>query len=98
MPDYKMTFDVIVGMECPDAAEDLGESIANIIDAVMEHYPTVNEHEVVEYDVAEAHGEASFTTKISEYGNSLAVNVTRHAGAVGIEKGDMVRVTIRRLA
>ena len=98
MPDYKLTFDVIVGMDGFGAADDLGESLANIIDAVVEHYPTVNEHEVVEYDVAEAHGGASFTTKISEYGNSLAVNVTRHAGAVGIKKGDMVRVTIRRLA
>jgi len=99
MNDYKLTLEVTVKMDGAEAADDLGEALCNIVDKIVEYHPTVRRYDgIIKYDLSEAEKEASFTTSVSEHGNSLAVNITRHAEKIGVGKGDKVVVTVRRYA
>lgn len=99
MNDYKLTLEMTVKMDDAEAADDLGEALCNIVDAILNHHPTVRRYDgIIKYDLSDKGKEASFTTSVSEYGNSLAVNITRHAEEIGVGKGDKVVVTVRRYA
>ena len=99
MNDYKLTLEVTVKMDGSEAADDLGEALCNIVDSILDYYPTVRRYDgIIKYDLSDEGKEASFTTSVSEYGNSLAVNITRHAEQIGVGKGDKVVVKVRRYA
>ena len=99
MNDYKLTLEFEVKMDDAEAADDLGEALCNIVDSIVSYYPTVRRYDgIIKYDLSDEGKEASFTTSVSEYGNSLAVNITRHADEIGVAKGDKVVVTVRRFA
>ena len=99
MTAYKITVEVEVKMDGTEAADDLGLAIASTVDAMVDHFPTVSRYDgIIDYNVTEVGAGASFVTSVSEYGNSLAVNVTKQAREVGIRKGDKVAVIVRRLA
>lgn len=99
MSDYKIGIEVTVGTGGDHgAAENIGEYLANIIDTVLAGAPQLFDYMGVEYGITEAGKEASFATTVSEYGHSLAINVTKHAPGIGIQKGDRVAVTVRKIA
>jgi len=99
MNDYKLTLEMTVKMDDAEAADDLGEALCNIVDSIIDCYPTVRRYDgIIKYDLSDEGKEASFTTSVSEYGNSLAVNITRHVEKIGVGKGDKVVVTVRRYA
>lgn len=99
MSDYKIGIEVTVGTGGdPGAAENIGEYLANIIDTVLAGAPQLFDYMGVEYGITEAGKEASFATTVSEYGHSLAINVTKHADEISIKKGDKVTVTLRKAA
>ena len=99
MTAYKIAIDVTVSTGDDYAKADaLGEYLCNIIDTVLADSPDDTGYIGMGYGITDAEKEASFTANVSEYGNSLAVNVTRHAAEIGIKKGDAVAVIVRRLA
>lgn len=100
MTAYKIAIDVSVdtGDDC-EMAVNIAEYLCNILDTVLAgSIPTTYEYIGIEYEITEVGKEASFTANVSEYGNSLAVNVTKYANEIGIKKGDVVAVTVRRRA
>ena len=78
-----------------DRMDNLGDALCGILDAVLDTYPTVGDYRIVGYTVGDGR-EAKFLTVVSRYGNSLAINLTKHAEEIGIDKGDRVMVTVRR--
>ena len=97
---HKLTFSVTVSTEDLDAAEHMGAMICDVTEAILNGVPetTVETFDKVAYEITDPDGEdASFTTAVSEYGNSLAVNVTKLKDRIGLKKGDKVALTIRRI-
>lgn len=98
---HKLTFSVTVSTEDLDAAEHMSEMICDVTEAILNGVPetTVETFDKVSYEITEPDDgeDASFTTAVSEYGNSLAVNITKQANRMNIRKGDKVLVIIRRI-
>ena len=99
---HKLTFSVTVSTEDLDAAEHMSEMICDVTEAILNGVPetTVETFDKVSHEITEpdSDGEdASFTTAVSEYGHSLAVNITKQANRMNIRKGDKVLVIIRRI-
>lgn len=97
---HKLTFSVTVSTEDLDAAEHMSEMICDVTEAILNGVPetTVETFDKVAYEITDPDGEdTSFTTSVSEYGNSLAVNVTKLKDRIGLKKGDKVALTIRRI-
>lgn len=99
---HKLTFSVTVSTgEGLDAIEDMSEMICDVTEAILNGVPetTVETFDKVAYEIS-APGEddgVSFTTAVSEYGNSLAVNITKQANRMNIRKGDKVLVTVAKI-
>ena len=99
---HKLTFAVTVSTEEDlDAMEHLAEMICDVTEAILNGVPetTVETFDKVAYEIS-APGEddgASFTTTVSEYGHSLAVNITKQANRMNIRKGDKVLVTVAKI-
>ena len=97
MTAYKIGIDVTVNTgDDIDRADRLGEDMCFIIDTVLSRLMH-GEYIGVGYGITDADKEASFASNVSKQGNSLSINVTRHAAEIGIKKGDAVAVTVRRL-
>ena len=99
---HKLTFSVTVSTEDLDAVEHMSEMICDVTEAVLNGVPetTVETFDKVSYEITEPDSDredASFTTAVSEYGNSLVVNITKQANRMNIRKGDKVLVVIRRI-
>lgn len=99
---HKLTFSVTVSTEDLDAVEHMSEMICDVAEAVLNGVPetTVETFDKVAYEICAPDSDredASFTTAVSEYGNSLAVNITKQANRMNIRKGDKVLVVIRRI-
>lgn len=99
---HKLTLTVTVSTgEDLDAMEYLAEMICDVTEAILNGVPetTVETFDKVAYEIS-APGEddgASFTTAVSEYGHSLAVNITKQANRMNIRKGDKVLVTVAKI-
>ena len=98
---HKLTFSVTISTEDLDAAEDMSGMICDVTEAILNGVPetTVETFDKVAYEIS-APGEddgASFTTAVSEYGHSLAVNITKQANRMNIRKGDKVLVTVAKI-
>lgn len=99
---HKLTFSVTVSTEEElGAMEDMSEMICDVVEAILNGVPetTVETFDKVAYEIS-APGEddgVSFTTAVSEYGNSLAVNITKQANRMNIRKGDKVLVTVAKI-
>lgn len=97
---HKLTFSVTVSTEDLDAAEHMSEMICDVTEAILNGVPetTVETFDKVAYEIADPEGpDECLTTTVSEYGNSLAVNVTKLKDRMGLKKGDKVALTIRRI-
>lgn len=99
---HKLTFSVTVSTEDLDAVEHMSEMICDVAEAVLNGVPetTVETFDKVSHEITEPDSDredASFTTAVSEYGHSLAVNITKQANRMNIRKGDKVLVIIRRI-
>lgn len=95
---YMLTVTVRVGADNPSPVRELGRMLEDVTEAILLNTPGLDGYHLLGAQIGEANITTSFTTKISEYGNSLAVNVTKHAAEIGISKGDKVAVIVRRLA
>ena len=99
---HKLTFSMTVSTEEDlDAIEHLAGMICDVTEAILNGVPetTVETFDKVAYEIS-APGEddgASFTTAVSEYGHSLAVNITKQANRMNIRKGDKVLVTVAKI-
>ena len=96
---HKLTFSVTVSTEDLDAAEHMSEMICDVTEAILNGVPetTVETFDKVSYEITDPDGEdTSFTTAVSEYGHSLAVNITKQANRMNIRKGDKVLVILRK--
>ena len=98
---HKLTFSVTVSTEDLDAAEHMSGMICDVTEAILNGVPetTVETFDKVSYEITDpAESEdVTFVTTVSEYGNSLAVNITKQANRMNIRKGDKVLVIIRRI-
>jgi len=98
MTAYKITLEASVTTDGTIPADDLGVALCDVIDSIVSRYPTVSEYGGIRYELTEDGKEATFTSNVSEHGNSLAINITKHADEIGVGKGDKVVVTVRRYA
>jgi hypothetical protein len=95
---YMLTVAVRVGADNPSPVRELGRMLEDVTEAVLLNTPGLDGYHLLGAQIGEANITTSFTTTVSEYGNSLAVNITRHADEIGVGKGDKVVVTVRRYA
>lgn len=99
---HKLTFSVTVSTgEDLGAMEDMSEMICDVVEAILNGVPetTVETFDKVSYGISapNENDSASFTTAVSEYGHSLAVNITKQASRMNICKGDKVLVTVAKI-
>lgn len=99
---HKLTFSVTVSTgEDLDAMEHLAEMICDVTEAILNGVPetTVETFDKVAYKISapNENNSVSFMTAVSEYGNSLAVNITKQANRMNIHKGDKVLVTVAKI-
>ena len=98
---HKLAFTVTVSTgEDLDAIEHLAEMICDVTEAILNGVPetTVETFDKVAYEISAPREDdsVSFTTAVSEYGHSLAVNITKQANRMNIRKGDKVLVTVAK--
>lgn len=94
---YMLTLRVRVGADDRSSVTELGKVLEDVAEAILLNTHGLDGYIIVGSEVGELKNATSFTTKISEYGNSLAINVTKHADEINVSKGDKVAVTIRRI-
>lgn len=95
---YMLTLTVRVGADNPSPVRELGRMLEDVTEAILLNTPGLDGYHILGAQIGEANITTSFTTKISEYGNSLAINVTKHADEINVGKGDKVTVTLRKAA
>lgn len=95
----RITLTVHVVGEDRGAVRDLAEVLEDVADAVITHAPGIEHHRGLDVSITQdpTEGMAKFETTVSEYGNSLAVNITRQAKRINVRKGDRVVVTIDKI-
>lgn len=96
MTKYRISVSSIVEIDDVRKAHDIGKHLVEITDGILEFHAG-QDYITSRYGITEAEGEAIFSTVVSEYGNTLAVNVTKHTRHLDIKKGDKVAVTVRRV-
>ena len=99
---HKLTFSVTISTdEDLDAMEHLADMICDVTEAILNGVPetTVETFDKVAYEISapNENNSVSFTTAVSEYGNSLAVNITKQANRMNIRKGEKVLVTVAKI-
>ena len=99
---HKLTLTVTVSTgEDLDAMEHLADMICDVTEAILNGVPetTVETFDKVAYEISapNENNSVSFTTAVSEYGNSLAVNITKQANRMNIRKGEKVLVTVAKI-
>lgn len=97
---HKLTTTVTISTDDLSALESTAEMICDVTEAILNGVPesTVETFDQVSYELADPEGpDECLTTTVSEYGNSLAVNVTKLKDRMGLKKGDKVALTIRKI-
>lgn len=94
---YMLTLRVRVGADDRSSVTELGKVLEDVAEAILLNTPGLDGYSIIGSEIGEVNNVTSFTTKISEHGNSLAINVTKHADEINVSKGDKVAVTVRRL-
>lgn len=97
---HKLTISATISTDDLSALEGTAEMICDVTEAILNGVPesTVETFDAVRYDLEDPEGpDECLTTTVSEYGNSLAVNVTKLKGRMGLKKGDRVALTIRKI-
>ena len=95
---YMLTLRVRVGADDRLSVSELGKVLEDVTEAILINAPGLDGYNLIGAEVGEVNNVTSFTATVSEYGNSLAINVTKHASEISIKKGDRVDVIVRKLA
>ena len=97
---HKLTITVTVSTDELTRLENTAEMICDVTEAILNGVPgsVVETFDAVRYELADPESpDVPLTTTVSEYGNSLAINVTKLKDRMGLKKGDKVALTIRRI-
>ena len=95
----RITVTVHVAAEDRGRIHELADVLADVVDAVVSHGIGIEHHRGLNVSITQdpMGGMARMETTVSEYGHSLAVNITKQAKRLNIRKGDRVVVTISKI-